>query len=510
MTTTRRDVTTGAVLVVLFFLTEYSCFVGSASAGTFRSGTHLLPRPAAAPKPASGQTATPFAVGDTLTVRAYSFRAVGGGHYYTTTTCRLVGENCYIFVEDAIASSSRVTDAALEGLMTAFDTSTRNTPEQGIFDLETGVFGQAPDVDGDPRVLIVVLDILDSGSLTGVSFSGYFDVQNQAAPISREILYVDMNPLDLGSDLAKTTLAHEFQHMIHWQADPDEQKWVDEGCSEYAELLAGFRDTGPEAGSTFLELPNTSLTEWTDQAFDFDQTFLFTTYLAQRAGDDLFPELVSRQENGITGLDLTLEAMGSSLRYADVFADWMAALYLDDEGDRGLEKIEVGPLYVDTLTVELGGYERILRLWGIDYVALKASGGLRVNLNAALDNTLTAVLIGRGANGAYVTRVDLDRGEGITFNSFGDSSRVLAVTRTAGTMENYGVRIYDLAGDSPEASDFDGSGRVAFEDFLLFASAFGRTPAHPEYDSGYDLNSSGKVDFGDFLLFAGSFGSSVP
>ncbi|MBT4092028.1 MAG: choice-of-anchor D domain-containing protein, partial [Deltaproteobacteria bacterium] len=48
--------------------------------------------------------------------------------------------------------------------------------------------------------------------------------------------------------------------------------------------------------------------------------------------------------------------------------------------------------------------------------------------------------------------------------------------------------------------DFDGNEAVDFDDFFLFADAFGKS------DQVYDLNNSGLVDFDDFFLFADSFG----
>lgn len=48
--------------------------------------------------------------------------------------------------------------------------------------------------------------------------------------------------------------------------------------------------------------------------------------------------------------------------------------------------------------------------------------------------------------------------------------------------------------------DFDGDGVTGFEDFLLFAEAFGGG------DPRFDLDNSGLVDFADFFLFAESFG----
>ena len=53
-------------------------------------------------------------------------------------------------------------------------------------------------------------------------------------------------------------------------------------------------------------------------------------------------------------------------------------------------------------------------------------------------------------------------------------------------------------------ADFDNSGSVGFEDFLLFTAAFGKP------DTRFDLDTSGIVDFGDFLIFVSQFGKPGP
>ena len=58
-------------------------------------------------------------------------------------------------------------------------------------------------------------------------------------------------------------------------------------------------------------------------------------------------------------------------------------------------------------------------------------------------------------------------------------------------------------------SDFDGSGKVDFQDFVLFARGFGRTSTDAGFDARLDLDGSGKVDFQDFVRFAESFGKTV-
>ena len=55
-----------------------------------------------------------------------------------------------------------------------------------------------------------------------------------------------------------------------------------------------------------------------------------------------------------------------------------------------------------------------------------------------------------------------------------------------------------------KSADFNGNGRVDFDDFFLFAGAFGQ-PGTGD-NARFDLDNSGTVDFGDFFLFAEAFG----
>ncbi len=56
-------------------------------------------------------------------------------------------------------------------------------------------------------------------------------------------------------------------------------------------------------------------------------------------------------------------------------------------------------------------------------------------------------------------------------------------------------------GRESSPADFDDDGLVDFQDFLLFAEAFG------SIDPRFDLDQSGRVDFADFLEFARIFGT---
>ncbi|MBS3156943.1 putative Ig domain-containing protein [Candidatus Woesearchaeota archaeon] len=66
------------------------------------------------------------------------------------------------------------------------------------------------------------------------------------------------------------------------------------------------------------------------------------------------------------------------------------------------------------------------------------------------------------------------------------------------------VTINVLHADEPsKTADFNGDGRVDFDDFFLFADRFGSNI------NQFDLNNNGRVDYDDFFMFADGFGESV-
>ncbi len=492
--------------VTVWLLIGLLCSVSSYADPLRRvSGTHLIPRSSSMPALQKRQIVQAFQVGDPLTVSAFSFQLIGGGRYQTTTTCRFVGSHSYVFVEDVVWGSSRVTQLALNALADAFDNASAIDPARGIYDITTTVFGPAPDVDGDPRIIIVLLDILDS-PFTGTTIVGYFDVENQSPPVSREIVYVDVDPLDIESALARATLAHEFQHMLHWAADPDEDKWLDEGCSEYAELACGYKDTTEAVANAFLDVPNTSLTQWEDLPFDFDQSFLYMTYFAQRFGDEAVRALVAEPINGAESVDIVLSDLGEPDRFKDIFAEWATAIYLDADGAHGLSLIDVRFPATTALLLPTSNVNRKARLWGTDYLDLEGSfDGLSLSLGSPGDNPLMTVLIGPDG-GAFT---EIAAGDATTVNVYRSDLRAIALVTTGGTSEDYALTVASTHGGLVlEASDFNDDGTIDFADFLLFATAFGKTGFSGGYDPSFDLDGNFAIDFTDFLTFASHFSAS--
>lgn len=491
-------------------------------------GTPYLPsrpNPGAAAKKTAAET---FDVGDPLTVRVFNFGAVPGTdpYYLTTTTCRLKGEHCYIFVEDVIWEGSRVTPAALTSLTRAFDRSTPRYPDRGIYSVGTEIFGPPPDADGDPRIVIVLLDIMDN-ILSG-TIVGYYDTANQAAPVGREILYIDSDPLDLNSDLARATLAHEFQHMLHWNGDPDEDRWVDEGCSEYAELACGYKNATGEVAQKFLVVPNllkspvsnlpvppnTGLTDassWSKGAclpFLFDQTFLLMTYFAQRYGDAAVARLVAEPANSINGFNRTLETIGAEERFEQFWSEWAAAVFVNDDGGLGYRGLSLGPISRDTVTVPADDLGGALQLWGIDYVVPRTSGPPGLSLDVRSDSDLLVTLVSEREDTHDVAAVPVPHGARRRIGLYSESPTVLAFTRTSAGPQTYSFSLARRDGHVPAAADFDASGTVGFSDFIAFAAGFGESADRPGFDPSFDLDGDRTVSFSDFILFARNFGKS--
>jgi hypothetical protein len=143
-----------------------------------------------------------------------------------------------------------------------------------------------------------------------------------------EVVYLNCAAADPGQPYLNAVVAHEFEHMIHWKYDEDEDPWVDEGCAELAMFLFG----NPDTISMFNVNPDNDLTVWNGDWADYIKTYLWTLYLyEQYGGEDTIYDLVHEPANSVTGVNNTLADNGYSEDMADVFDDWVIANYLDND-----------------------------------------------------------------------------------------------------------------------------------------------------------------------------------
>ena len=257
---------------------------------------------------------------------AYDFQT--GSYFQLTATLQRIGTHCYVYVEN----SQTVSSAVLDSIVTQFDNN--------IYGSDTTIFGSEPNpgIDGDAHITILLLNIRDpyyygNGN---VYVAGYYSSADEYAQTwvpksnEREMFYMDTSPATPGSNSFFGTLAHEFQHMIHWNQDPNEDTWVNEGLSDLASFLAGYGHPNSHV-TQFLQASDTNLTTWNGTLADYGAAYLWSLYFWEKfGGDSTIHQLVSEPANGSTGIDTVLAARGYTDRFADIFPRWTVANYLDD------------------------------------------------------------------------------------------------------------------------------------------------------------------------------------
>ena len=270
--------------------------------------------------------------------------------YEVESTCRAVGEDCYVFVEDSLwedGNSGRVTQTAVDSIALIFSNETPADNQKGIYDLVVGHFGSPPNVDGDPKIVILILNIID-GYDGGGYLGGYFYSVNQFPDGSSligshrsndaEIYYIDANPVDLrtaaGLRDAMSTTSHEFQHMVHWNYDSDESTFVDEGCATLAEIICGFPiyEQSGYAGETNISLFTWRTPDDPDVYNDYSRAARWTLYLYEQFPEGLIRDMVQSRERKHRGINDALISYRpkTGRRFWDVFSDWITANYAND------------------------------------------------------------------------------------------------------------------------------------------------------------------------------------
>ena len=310
-------------------------------------------------------------------------------------TCRYKGTHCYIFVEesqwDIIAAQEDV-----DKLGALFDAATPTDPERGVFEIAVDAFGEPANEDGDPRIFILILDLPRN-------IIGYFDgnLYERAQPeLRRDTIYLDASKLTFSAYLAHATLAHEFQHLIHWGRDSDEEEWIDEGLSGYAEELAGFPEADPSMVPSFLVDPSINLTHWVFEAASYGKTYLFASFLAERYGPGLIRQIVAEPRNGILGIDDAFKSQNWVEDFTGAWRLWIAANYAGGyEALRGRRAAAVAA--PDVPFAELAG--EINNQWGAANVVIRSGDEIAIDFAGASEGDYAAwVYAMRGQRGELI------------------------------------------------------------------------------------------------------------
>lgn len=386
---------------------------------------------------APAPVAKEFKVGDVETFWATNVQ--DNKPYQLQATLKALGNHCYIFVENG----RTVADSAIKSILDDF--------ENKIYKNNVTYFGSEwnPGIDGDPRLTLLLLDIQDGwtegsnqGYVAGYFFAGDEFLQSQIPaniPVKsneREMLYLDVHPADPSGKNYLGVVAHEFQHMIHFAHDPEENTWVNEACSMISMWLNGYGHQNQVR--SFLEMPDTSLTAWAEDHMlaNYGEVYLWNFFVMDRLlADDaarvaFFSKLVDSKAQGVAGYDEALKPFNTD--FQKMFTEFAIANIANnaklDKGqycyrDETLSRLRVPPM--QTIKAFPGQVQDKVGLWSADAIKVDlatAKSKVKVEVGGAwaefmpgkaLSYTAAAILSdARNTQTPEITFIELKRVEG--------------------------------------------------------------------------------------------------
>ncbi len=266
-----------------------------------------------------------------------------------------------------------------------------------------------PGVDND-----VHLHILHATNL-GFDVAGYYSSADEYSRLvnpysnEKEMFYLSLDNITPGTVFYDGVLAHEFQHMIHWYNDRNEDSWVNEGCSELATHINHYH-----LGSTFysfINQPDLQLTTWSeDESYGhYGASYLMMAYFLDRFGEEATRAVVAQDANGIDGFNAVLSTYG--LTFDQVFADWVLANLLDDPqlegGVYGYTELDVGPVPADKTHRDYPVQRAsTVHQYAADYIEFQGTCDLHIEFAGSTQVKLTDAVAHSGEHMWYSMRGD--------------------------------------------------------------------------------------------------------
>lgn len=414
-------------------------------------------------------------------------------NFQVTATLEAITDHAYFWVEEGVEFEPDDLDALAA------------TFEEQIYPVNREFFGSewTPGIDGDEHIYL-----LYAGNL-GANIAGYFSSVDSLPPIvhmysnAHETFVFNADVLNLGDAYTYSTLAHEFQHMIHWYQDRNESTWVNEGFAELATVLNGYSPGGFDL--LYLMNPDVQLNTWpvnpTEQSVHYGSSFLFMQYFLSRFGETATQALVSNPLDGMESIDAVLEQLDlrdpledDVLQAEDVFVDWTITNAINDEridaGQYAYQNYEPVRLDIPLIAQRINDctgenwLETDVRQFGVDVMHLRCAG----------DYTL--VFEGIGEVG--LLPVDAHSGEYAYWSNKGsESDMLLSKQFDLSSVQDSAELSYHVWFDLEE--DYDYVYVLASEDgqnweFLETKQGTGLNPVGNSFGWGYTGSSDGWVE----------------
>lgn len=414
-----------------------------------------------------------------------------------TATLRYVTPHVYFWVQDGVS----VNEDQVAALGEEF--------ENKIYPTTREFFGSEwiPGIDGDEHIYI-----LYSRGL-GFSVAGYFSSSDSTHPLIQEysnghemfLFNADNTSIDESS---YGVLAHEFQHMIHWNLDLNETSWLNEGSAELAAFLNGYDPGGFDW--LYIQNPDLQLNDWPNNGNTgphYGAGFLFMNYFLNRFGEEATQLLVKDPANGLESVDDVLVEInaidsitGQPIDADAFFMDWVVTNFLLDpsiaDGRYHYSNYAGAHRARATETIYSCPQQAISRTvhqYAADYIAIECSGDFTLSFTGS---TITGLLPSDPYSGDYAF-----------WSNKGDESdmtltREFDFTNVSAPIELSFRTWYDIELDWDyvyvEASENGETWEI-----LTTPSGTGTDPSGNSYGWGYTGNTDWKKETIDLSAYAG-------
>ena len=315
-------------------------------------------------------------------------------YFQVHATLRYITPHSYFWIDDSVQYNQN----NVKNLMDAF--------ENKIYPTDRAFFGSewTPGVDDDPHIYVLYTSGL------GATVGGYYSSSDEYPPQvsmysnAHEMFYINSieslsDPYTFGS------LAHEFQHMIHWYQDSNDSSFMNEGFSKLAEFLNGY--PSGDVDQVYIANPDINLTDWLagtagDNTAHYGASFLFTTYFLDRFGADTTKAMIHNPQNGLDKIDKTLAqrnltdpSTGKVITADDFFLDWAVTNFVQDtsvgDGRYIYHNYPAAPKAHPTETVSTCPTDRSSRTvnqYGVDYIQVTCPGSYTLQFEGATSTHL--------------------------------------------------------------------------------------------------------------------------
>ena len=348
---------------------------------------------------------------------------------------------------------------------------------------------------------MIDIRIYDFGDGPG-NVGGFF----LGSPATRNDMFVDSEDLKYSRDWAFEILAHEFQHLLHYDTDPNEDVWLNEGLADLSVRISlGPGTDGVQSHlEAYEDYPDNDLLLWNEgespgdieTIADYGRVYSFISYIADHfGGREIIKDIVKDTRNSISSIDAALAQDAYHERFGDVLMTENVANVFDDPiygggiYDQGM--IDIGIRTYEHRSSSYPSSHTITSTSRYSPYVLKYTSG-SPSLAISIDSTspVEGTLIGTDDD-VLVSSVNFTNdGSGtirMQLNGFGSS--------------------YDTLFVLPHTSALDGSIEIRIEDSDLEPPETNVliSPSDPDGSNGYYITSPGiqlTTSDGSFVMYS--------